>query len=75
MRSKASKRSLSIAPASARDSDEDDRSKKKVRWDPKSNDEMGKVVASDDTEDVGEERSTISDNEKVHPFLYHQSVF
>lgn len=74
MRSKASKRSLSTAPASAGEPDEGERSKKKVRWDPKSDDEMGKATASDDFEGTGEECSTISDNEKVRSFLHHRIV-
>ena len=46
------------APASAGESDEDGRPKKKVRWDPKSDDEEVKTVtaASDGFEGTGEER-------------------
>ncbi|KAF9783468.1 muts domain V-domain-containing protein [Thelephora terrestris] len=67
MRSKALKRTLSTAPASAGESGEDGRSKKKVRWDPKSDDEEVRTVtaASDDFEGTGEERSATSDNEKI----------
>ena len=74
MRSKASKRSLSTAPANAGESDEDERSKKRVRWDPKSDDEMGGITASDDFEGTGEERSTTSDNEKVRLFLHRRTL-
>lgn len=74
MRSKASNRSSSNASASARDLDEDDRPKKRVRWDPKSDDGMRKVTASDDSEGVDEEHSTVSDNEKVRLVLHHRSV-
>ena len=73
MRPKASKRSLSTAPASAGNSDEDDRSKKRVRWDPKS-DEMGQITASDDFEGMGEECNAISEDEKVRLFLYRRIV-
>lgn len=72
MRSKASKRSLSTRHASTGEPDEDERSNKRVRWDPKSDDEMGTVTASDDSEGTGEGRSAISDDEKVHSFLHHR---
>lgn len=72
MRSKAPKRPLSSGSTSAGEPDEDDRSKKKVRWDPKSDDEMGTAVASDDFEMTCEEHSTMSNNEKVHRFLHHR---
>jgi hypothetical protein len=70
MRSKVSKRPLSTTPAGARESEEGARLRKKVRWDPKSDDEeMGTATASDDFEGTGEEQSTTSDNEKVRLFL------
>lgn len=76
MRSKASKRSLSTAPVSAGESDEDGRSKKKVRWDPKSDDEEVRttVTASDDFEGTSEERSMTSDNEKVRLFFISSCI-
>ena len=76
MKSKVSKRSLSTAPASAGESDEDRRLRKKVRWDPKSDDEgTGTITASDDFEGSGEEHgSATSDNEKVRS-LPHQYTF
>lgn len=71
MRSNASKRPLSTEHESAGEPDEDDRSRKKVRWDPKSDDEMGAVTASDDFWGAGEERSTTPDDEKARPFPHH----
>ncbi|KAF9644907.1 hypothetical protein BDM02DRAFT_3157041 [Thelephora ganbajun] len=71
MRSKASERSLSTAPASAGESDEDGRPKKRVRWDPRSDEEMKTVSASDEFEGAGEESSTAPDNEKVRLFPRH----
>lgn len=69
MRSQTSKRSLQIAPASTRGSDEDGGSKKRVRWESRSDDEeMGTITASD-LEGAGEEGSTTPDNEKVRLFL------
>jgi hypothetical protein len=47
---------LSTAPASAGESDEDGTSKKRVRWESRSDDEeIGTVTASDDFEGTGEE--------------------
>jgi len=70
MRSKASKRSWSTAPASEGESDEDDRSKKRVRWESRSNDEeMGTATASGDIDETGEEGRMTPDNEKVSPLL------
>ena len=70
MRSKASKRSWSIAPVSEGESGEDDKSKKRVRWESRPDDEeMGTVTASGDIDETGEEGSTTPDNEKVSLFL------
>jgi len=69
MRPKASKRHLSTVPASAGESDEDGRSKKRVRWESGSDDEeLGTTTASDDFGGTGEEDSTTRDNEKVCHF-------
>ena len=69
MRSKASKRSLSTAPASAEESD-DGRSKKRVRWESRSDNEViGPATASDDSDGTGEEGDTTLDNEQVRLFL------
>ena len=65
MRHGASKRSLS----NARTSNEDGESKKRVRWESRSDDEeIGTITASDDLEGTGEEGSTAADIEKVRLF-------
>lgn len=65
MRPKASKRPLSTAPASAEEPD-DGRSKKRVRWESRSdNEEIGPATASDDTDGTGKEGGTTLDNEQV----------
>ena len=70
MRSKASKRSRSIAPVSEGEWDEDDKSKKRVRWESRPDDEeMGTVTVSGDTDETGEEGSMTLENEKVSLFL------
>ena len=75
MRSKASKRSLPTAAASAKESDEDDRSKKRVRWGSRSDgEEMGTITVSVEFEGTGEEGSTAPDIEKVRPFLQHRAT-
>ena len=75
MRSKASKRPLSTVPANAGEPDEDARSKKRVRWDPKSDGgDTGTVTASDDFEGTGEEHSTASDNENVRLTLHFSTA-
>ena len=75
MRSKAPRRSLSTAPASAGESDEDGRSKKRVRWESRSDDEETRTVtASDDLEGTGEEGGTIPDNEQVRLGLQRRAA-
>ena len=73
MRSRTSKMSLATAPASAGESDEDSRSKKRVRWESRPDDvETRAVTASDDFEGTDEEGSTTPDNEKVCLSLQRQ---
>ena len=75
MRSKASKRSLSTAPANTGESDDDGISRKRVRWESRSdNEEIGTVTASDDYDGTGEEGSTAPDNEKVCLFLQRHTT-
>lgn len=75
MRPKASKRSLSTAPTSA-ESDDDGRSKKKVRWESRSDNEgTGTVTASGDFYGTGEEGNATPDSEKVHLFLQRRAAF
>jgi len=71
MRNKASKRPLSTA----RGSDEEGGSIKRVRWESRSDDEeIGTMTASDDPEEAGEEGSTTPDIEKVRLFLRCRAV-
>jgi len=73
MRSKAPKRSLSTAPASAGESDDDGISKKRVRWESRSdNEEVGTM--SGDLDGTGEEGSTIPDDEKARLFLQRRTI-
>lgn len=73
MRSKASKRPLSTAPTSAGESDDDGISKKRVRWESRSdNGEMGAVTAPGEFDGTGEEGSTAPDSEKVRLSLQHR---
>lgn len=70
-----SKRPLSTTPASARESDGDGTSTKRVRWDPRSDDEeMRTATASDEFGGTGEDGSAASNNEKVRLFPYRHAV-
>jgi len=69
------KRSLSTAPASAGESDDGGVSRKRVRWEPRSdNEEIGTVMASGDFDGTGEEGSVTPDNEKVRLFLQRRTT-
>ena len=75
MRNRASKRPLSSVSASARGSDEEGGSKKRVRWESKSDDEeIGTIMASDNPEGADEEGSTTPDIEKVRLFLQRHAA-
>ena len=67
MKHKASKRSLSATPADAQGSDEDGGSKKRVRWESRSDDEETVTITA--SEGTGREDSTTPDDEKVRLFL------
>ena len=70
-----SERPLSTIPASAGESVGDGTSTKRVRWDPKSDDEeMRKATASDEFGGTGEDGGVTSNNEKVRPFPYCHAV-